>query len=520
MIRLYYTRLFFFTRWWYRLTQWVSGKLFTKSRIVQVNEPGDIAKWLSHGTRYKTDAVRGVLDNFTHPGVVQDRVLSGDRIGDCIPIGTPLLRADGVLVPIERIEPGDKIWGKDKWSLVTSTWEKGKLPVTHVRLSNGTTLRLTENHKVYVRECPHHSHWSHQCYCADDLTAERRIKLSELEEGQILLQPKEIAECEDGQSMQQAALAKIIGYFLADGWVDGNRIGISGRDGHPKEAQKNEIARLAKALGYRTSMHPRYIRIYDDRLVALCSQMGSGAPNKHLPNLRFAGDALQAVTEGILADAGTNAKGTRTFRSTSHQLTLQLRILLRMRGIPCGSNYVEKHGGLGKNPVWDLFLRETKKGKARSLRVVSIEREAEYVDCYDIATDDHYVYLPEQDVTVSNCDDHAGYWIAALHRSKLAKRTWFGFVFYTNHQGRTAGHAVALWEDHDGLKWWADYGAPIRWFGQAEWVDSVVNGGLDEGSFLRRRGMGSDPFVYGVMEVLGIESDGALKFGKAEGFVW
>jgi hypothetical protein len=39
------------------------------------------------------------------------------------------------------------------------------------------------------------------------------------------------------------------------------------------------------------------------------------------------------------------------------------------------------------------------------LRVVSIDRAVRRVPCWDISTSDHYVYLPEHDVTVSNCDD-------------------------------------------------------------------------------------------------------------------
>lgn len=39
------------------------------------------------------------------------------------------------------------------------------------------------------------------------------------------------------------------------------------------------------------------------------------------------------------------------------------------------------------------------------LFVRNIHRAAERVPCWDISTADHYVYLPEHDVTVSNCDD-------------------------------------------------------------------------------------------------------------------
>jgi transglutaminase-like putative cysteine protease len=41
------------------------------------------------------------------------------------------------------------------------------------------------------------------------------------------------------------------------------------------------------------------------------------------------------------------------------------------------------------------------------LRIDDIVREVASEEVYDISTTDHYVYLPEADVTVSNCDDMA-----------------------------------------------------------------------------------------------------------------
>lgn len=49
--------------------------------------------------------------------------------------------------------------------------------------------------------------------------------------------------------------------------------------------------------------------------------------------------------------------------------------------------------------------------------VRSIERSVMTRSCYDIQTDDHYVYLPEHDVTVSNCDDLVSWRIAELRNA-------------------------------------------------------------------------------------------------------
>jgi len=61
-----------------------------------------------------------------------------------------------------------------------------------------------------------------------------------------------------------------------------------------------------------------------------------------------------------------------------------------------------EHGGAGKFPLWRIGQREK---LGTSAAVKAIERSVGRVSCWDISTDDRYVYLPEHDVTVSNCDD-------------------------------------------------------------------------------------------------------------------
>jgi hypothetical protein len=50
---------------------------------------------------------------------------------------------------------------------------------------------------------------------------------------------------------------------------------------------------------------------------------------------------------------------------------------------------------------------ETGRSRNKLLRVKSVNRDGAVRKCFDLATDDHYVWLPEFDWTVSNCDDHA-----------------------------------------------------------------------------------------------------------------
>lgn len=58
---------------------------------------------------------------------------------------------------------------------------------------------------------------------------------------------------------------------------------------------------------------------------------------------------------------------------------------------------------------------DRQRDEEQALRAVRTHRDLAKVPCYDIRTSDHYVYLPEHDVTVSNCDDLACWRVAELN---------------------------------------------------------------------------------------------------------
>ena len=386
--------------------------------------------------RYVADTVS--IDVFA---TLKESLISGG--GDCFPEGTLLLRQNGSFTKIEDIKPGEKIWGRDRWSEVVARKAKGVLPVTGIHLNNGSWLQLTEDHKVYVGLCHRHSNRTEKsspCSCS---LAEReivRIPVAELEEGAVLLQPTSIdtsnvVDRRTGRDISpteaELALAELIGYYVADGWTDDDRVCISGKDGHPKEAQKRRVRDLCDVLGLTTSWHARYIRIHSAELTERCNELGNRAPQKRLPTINGHPEELQRYLKGVLADSGKNTSGGLTFTSTSRELALQVRMLYRKLGIACGASYIEDHGGLGKHPVYRLVPLQGEKSKNRLLRVKEIHRGMRDVSCFDIQTDDHYVYLPEHDVTVSNCDDMT-----------IAFATLLGSIGYT-----VVGRVIATRDD-------------------------------------------------------------------------
>lgn len=372
-----------------------------------------IGKWWGNAGRYTRDPLHIEMLRDV-PTLIND-ALAGRLSCDCFPEGTLLLRDDYTFMPIEMARPGDKIWGYDKWSTIENHADKGYLPVDAIRLNNGSWLRLTPDHKVYVSRCKRHENdlasratdgspkW---CTCEDREVV--RMHVSELREGHMLIAPERIPF--GGRHVDPDA-AYVEGLYLSDGWHDRNHFCISGQDGCPKQEQKREVEEICARLGIRTSMQRKHIAVFDADWAATMALMGTHAPNKHALNIDLDEGGAAALLRGIMADSGKNTTphaDSRTFTTTSRRLMLQTRVLLRMFGVSCSSSYIEDHGGLGENPIWRLSTRQRNDGRrTKALRVKEIVRGVATTHCYDIQTDDHYVYLPEQDVTVSNCDEFA-----------------------------------------------------------------------------------------------------------------
>jgi hypothetical protein len=249
---------------------------------------------------------------------------------------------------------------------------------------------------------------------------QERIRVSELREGMVLITPDRIPF---GTESMDADLAYVEGLYLSDGSIahkyTSKKTGeetaydfsIAGRDGKPKEAQKHEVATICDRRGLSYRIGAKEITVHGSEWGRRMLSMGSHAPEKRALSVNLQEDAARELLRGIMADSGKNTSGGVTFTTTSPRLAMQTRLLWKMLGRTCGYRYVENHGGLGKHPVHRLNPRLTKEDGAahneKRLRVKSISREVENLPCFDIQTDDHYVYVPEADTTVSNCDDLA-----------------------------------------------------------------------------------------------------------------
>lgn len=344
-------------------------------------------------------------------------------IGDCFPEGTLLLRNDYQLVPIEEIKVGERIWGLDKWVRVEAKVFRGKLKVDAIEMNNGSTMYLTSDHKVYVGRCKHgKSVDCATCGARPSMLVESwdRIRVGDLQVGESLLQPERIAFGGPGKTAgdhetYNGNLERLYveGLAISEGWVDGNRFCISGQDGKRKATLKDEVESICTRLGVATSRHRKYIRVNDPEWATRVASFGHLARNKHFETLNLDEAEAAAVLRGIMSDSTANTRGEgRTFSTTSHALMVQVRVLQRMFGRSTSVKMLtpEQHRGAGKHPLWRVGVRVKSdehelSRNDKTLAVRSIERAVKKVPCWDIQTEDNRVYLPEHDVTVSQCDD-------------------------------------------------------------------------------------------------------------------
>lgn len=364
--------------------------------------------------------------------------------GDCLPVGTLLLAEGYRFVPIENLLPGTKIWGRNKWTTVQDVWPKGELPVDVVYLNNGSSFKATSDHKIYVAICRHDYTWNEEkrCSCPMSSRSIERIRLADAKPGMVVVSPERI---DFGTDEMSADRAYIEGLYLADGWCSHDQsFDIAGKDGHPKESQKHAIKEICDQLGISTYWHERYIRIKDGDWTRRVSQMGHKAWLKHAPSIDLTQEAAESLLRGIMADSGANTNGNgRTFTTTSRELMLQVRMLHKMLGQTCSERYIVDHGGLGEHPIWRLGVRDTNRSDGNAvklLRIKDIERAVVEMPVYDLTTEDHYVYLPEADITVSNCDDHSVLIATLLTLNGITAK----FRITAAHPGSDWGHIYSV----------------------------------------------------------------------------
>lgn len=348
--------------------------------------------------------------------------------GDCMPLSTLVLRDDYEFTPLVSLSPGDRIMGDGAWTEVREAVFTGEKEILEFTLSNGCALRCSHDHRLF-RDVDGRTEevQARDVRVGDDLLQLDRLPLAGAD-GFVWPEPM--------RKLDETTRSWLLGVFIADGWTQPYRSAISGRDGKPKEAQKRRAQEAFRSIGVHTRWHERYLAINDKEIAQFFAACGLGAPNKHLPSMRFASEnAVRAAIEGLAADSGvTGNSDTRVYGTTSPKLALQLRALYRMLGIGTGIRRVDDHGGLGKHPIYRVTPREkTREGYAerrekKFARVRSISDGGIEI-CADIETDSGKFWCPESDVIVHNCDNLVAWrvgelWAAGIACEPVLKWQW------------------------------------------------------------------------------------------------
>lgn len=393
----------------------------------------DRVPWLRRGVRYLADPYS--FDAF-HAVTSQIRLCEeGSCAFDCLPLDTLVLRHDYRIVPLDDVRVGDAIWGDGRWTTITARQDKGVKPLLAIELNNGSVLRVTGDHRVFrVPKVNENGNRTPSATLSGPRETAEEIRAGEVRVGDDLLTADRIDLGVEEIDLDRAWL---LGVYIADGWVgysemDGRPISasISGKDGHPKEAQKRRVQEIADRFGWESRWGDRAIRINDEGVAVWLASTGRRAPQKHVPSgLNYNEATIRAILSGLCADAFVRSDGTITHGTTSPLLAAQLRVMYRMMGVSTSVRRVDRHGGLGSNPIYRITPRRNdrpdgKKAKAHA-RVKGIA-SIDSTPVMDIATDTGRFYLPETDLVVHNCDDQTilvGSLAAALG-FKVGARAW------------------------------------------------------------------------------------------------
>lgn len=117
----------------------------------------------------------------------------------------------------------------------------------------------------------------------------------------------------------------------------------------------------------------------------------------------------------------------------------------------------------------------------------------------------------QHDQKIGDCDDHAAYRLSAVLRGGLCTYAWLGCVWYVRRDGTTAGHALAVWQDKEGKRWWADYGKPQEVTDEWTWgwVEHVLASGY-----------GKRPICAAAIHIPGTDKHGGLRFGRYDSHIF
>jgi hypothetical protein len=290
---------------------------------------------------------------------------SADLSMGCFPAGTLVTMADGTQKPIETVVVGDLV--------LTSTGRAQRVTSLHPREYEGPLLRIKVFGQIEVRVTPEHPFWATP---RSSVIKNRRwvgkedgaqwVHAKCLQEGDYLTTPvlQEVLT----PSYASPALARLLGYYLAEGHVlynkKGEYVGIE-LAVNRMDAVLDEIESLCRDFGSRNapairprtnSKHALAIQIFDPHLAELCfNHCGSYARHKRLSeDVMWWDPELQRQLIGayINGDGGQLESwqpGAVVLSTLSDHLAAQIPQLLFRCGVKSNTQLLRHESGGGFN---------------------------------------------------------------------------------------------------------------------------------------------------------------------------
>ncbi len=362
-------------------------------------------------------------------------------IGDCIPFDQPIItrrKSDRYYEVIKAGELEQSFWDREvvsyneaqerfEFKPITRFIHKGTLPVYKISLTNGTSFRCTENHRLYVFRSKRRTTHELVTMTLAELLAEKQTARSKLYTVACAARiPEAGANLEHALGLGSAQL-HIEGLYVAEGWSEpmgrGKRKDASYRakigmnDPHAIGGLKTNLAVIDQPYGE----HLRKDGLVTLRLNTspftkrLATLFGGNAGTKRFPDgyLSLSKDAMSVLVgaytlgDGFVPTHGRWATKAHLVHNTkSEALARQLRFMHLVLGRPLSGHL--QRPWKDKPAMYRLFEykneRDRKRPELVSSRLRSVELEPE-TRCCDLTVADNGNFLLDNGSLVHNCDE-------------------------------------------------------------------------------------------------------------------
>jgi len=338
------------------------------------------------------------------------------QAGDCVAEYEEIYMENGTTKQIKDVCVGDKVLSYDfiKKQFVCKTvvnkWDKGILPKYHVKFRNGSSIDVTENHPMWMRQNSTKPPRYEKTYLSDlDPNEQRCYKRQVPTITELPYQVVDIPWLTEDHCF-------VIGHFMAEGCTSGYHVRTSGYNVDKWIVPRLERLQIPYSLGangqgvpqltFLKSEFKEFIRgfVHNSFEMALPSALLNLPPNK-----------LQAILDGEFSGDGhfhNTGKGVEKIYSTScHAWALQIHEMSLKLGRAVYIYKQDIHGGVGKKPIYRVHDNPNSEHRVNQgydglgqTSIKSIERDGE-AHMYDIQVEDTHAFVFRNGIIGHNCED-------------------------------------------------------------------------------------------------------------------